>query len=286
MNDRVAGSSTPVRPRGPDARRIRLPTLRPTRLARTRPRPRPRRSARAESAPERPQRRPRAARRTPDARLRDDSGAGLSHRRRVAAEPRVGLPDAPATGGRGTGRDGHRRRRRSETFPTHRGREGRGGTGGPVAAVGPEFAPETINRRHEIRDAGFQAVHALRQVMMTGTDEQRERAARVPDETRRKRYASSPRRSERRRPPGLATGHEVGTGEAGLFRSRWSPRPTVSTGDAPTRHARWHRTGRRDPSRRVTVPRGSCPRRRAPRRTPHHRPTPHQSRSIRCLTNC
>lgn len=52
-----------------------------------------------------------------------------------------------------------------------------------------EFAPETINSWHEIRDAGFQAMNALRQVMMTGTDEQRERAAQVLDETRRKLYA-------------------------------------------------------------------------------------------------
>ena len=52
-----------------------------------------------------------------------------------------------------------------------------------------EFAPETINSWHEIRDAGAQAMNALRQVMMTGTDEQRERAAQVLDETRRKLYA-------------------------------------------------------------------------------------------------
>jgi DNA-binding PadR family transcriptional regulator len=52
-----------------------------------------------------------------------------------------------------------------------------------------EFAQGTINSWHEIRDAGFQAMNALRQVMMTGTDDQRERAAQVLDETRRKLYA-------------------------------------------------------------------------------------------------
>ena len=52
-----------------------------------------------------------------------------------------------------------------------------------------EFAQGTIDSWHEIRDAGFQAMHALRQVMMTGTDDQRERAAQVLDETRRKLYA-------------------------------------------------------------------------------------------------
>jgi DNA-binding PadR family transcriptional regulator len=52
-----------------------------------------------------------------------------------------------------------------------------------------EFAEGTINSWHEIRDAGFQAMNALRQVMMNGTDDQRERAAQVLDETRRKLYA-------------------------------------------------------------------------------------------------
>ncbi|MFY1690770.1 PadR family transcriptional regulator [Plantactinospora sp. WMMB782] len=52
-----------------------------------------------------------------------------------------------------------------------------------------EFAQDTINSWHDIREAGFQAMNALRQVMMTGTDDQRERAAQVLDETRRKLYA-------------------------------------------------------------------------------------------------
>ncbi|MEU4675943.1 PadR family transcriptional regulator [Micromonospora sp. NPDC023737] len=52
-----------------------------------------------------------------------------------------------------------------------------------------ELAQDTVNSWHEIRDAGTQAMQALRQVMMTGTDDQRERAAQVLAETRRKLYA-------------------------------------------------------------------------------------------------
>ncbi|MGY3516063.1 PadR family transcriptional regulator [Micromonospora sp. PTRAS2] len=52
-----------------------------------------------------------------------------------------------------------------------------------------EFAEDTVASWHDIRDAGTQAMHALRQVMMTGTDDQRERAAQVLAETRRKLYA-------------------------------------------------------------------------------------------------
>ncbi|MBQ1028098.1 PadR family transcriptional regulator [Micromonospora sp. C95] len=52
-----------------------------------------------------------------------------------------------------------------------------------------EVAEDTINSWHDIRNAGMQAMQALRQVMMTGTDDQRERAAQVLDETRRKLYA-------------------------------------------------------------------------------------------------
>ncbi|NGM11833.1 PadR family transcriptional regulator [Verrucosispora sp. WMMA2044] len=52
-----------------------------------------------------------------------------------------------------------------------------------------EVAEDTINSWHDIRHAGMQAMQALRQVMMTGTDDQRERAAQVLDETRRKLYA-------------------------------------------------------------------------------------------------
>ncbi|MEV0152217.1 PadR family transcriptional regulator [Micromonospora sp. NPDC050686] len=52
-----------------------------------------------------------------------------------------------------------------------------------------EFAEDTVASWHDIREAGMQAMNALRQVMRNGTDDQRERAAQVLDETRRKLYA-------------------------------------------------------------------------------------------------
>jgi DNA-binding PadR family transcriptional regulator len=60
-----------------------------------------------------------------------------------------------------------------------------------AAATPPwtEFAEDTVASWNDIRESGFAAMHALRQVMMTGTDEQRARAAQVLDETRRKLYA-------------------------------------------------------------------------------------------------
>jgi DNA-binding PadR family transcriptional regulator len=60
-----------------------------------------------------------------------------------------------------------------------------------AAAKAPwtEFAEDTIASWNDIRESGFAAMSALRQVMMTGTDDQRARAAQVLDETRRKLYA-------------------------------------------------------------------------------------------------
>ncbi|MEV4496909.1 PadR family transcriptional regulator [Micromonospora arborensis] len=52
-----------------------------------------------------------------------------------------------------------------------------------------DVAQGTVSSWHDIRDSGAQAMNALRQVMMNGTDDQRERAAQVLDETRRKLYA-------------------------------------------------------------------------------------------------
>jgi DNA-binding PadR family transcriptional regulator len=52
-----------------------------------------------------------------------------------------------------------------------------------------EFAEDTVASWNDIRESGFAAMNALRQVMMTGTDDQRARAAQVLDETRRKLYA-------------------------------------------------------------------------------------------------
>lgn len=52
-----------------------------------------------------------------------------------------------------------------------------------------DVAQGSVSSWHDIRDSGAQAMNALRQVMMNGTDDQRERAAQVLDETRRKLYA-------------------------------------------------------------------------------------------------
>ncbi|MFC0096146.1 PadR family transcriptional regulator [Micromonospora marina] len=62
-------------------------------------------------------------------------------------------------------------------------------TGAAQAPPWAEFAEQTVNSWHDIRDAGAQAMQALRQVMTTGTDDQRARAVQVLDETRRKLYA-------------------------------------------------------------------------------------------------
>ncbi|MEV0395666.1 PadR family transcriptional regulator [Polymorphospora rubra] len=60
-----------------------------------------------------------------------------------------------------------------------------------AAAQAPPWAEfeESVGSWQDIRDASMQAMQALRQVMTTGTDDQRARAAQVLDETRRKLYA-------------------------------------------------------------------------------------------------
>ncbi|MEV0728987.1 PadR family transcriptional regulator [Polymorphospora sp. NPDC050346] len=60
-----------------------------------------------------------------------------------------------------------------------------------TAAEAPPWAEfeESVGSWQDIRDASMQAMQALRQVMTTGTDDQRARAAQVLDETRRKLYA-------------------------------------------------------------------------------------------------
>ena len=68
-----------------------------------------RRGAAAAAPAQRPRRGARAAARAADARLRDDPGAREPHRRHLAPEPRLGLPDPAAAGGRGP----HRRPRQS-----------------------------------------------------------------------------------------------------------------------------------------------------------------------------
>ena len=51
------------------------------------------------------------------------------------------------------------------------------------------FGDERMANFHDLRDAGFGAMNALRQVMTNGTDEQRRRAVEVITEAKRKLYA-------------------------------------------------------------------------------------------------
>jgi DNA-binding PadR family transcriptional regulator len=48
---------------------------------------------------------------------------------------------------------------------------------------------DLVRNLHDIRDAGVGAMNALRQIMTTGTDDQRRRAIEVIDEARKKLYA-------------------------------------------------------------------------------------------------
>jgi len=58
------------------------------------------------------------------------------------------------------------------------------------AAPWEEFVgDDTVPLWHDMRDATFGAMNALRQVMMNGTDEQRQQAVHVIDEAKRKLYA-------------------------------------------------------------------------------------------------
>jgi DNA-binding PadR family transcriptional regulator len=52
-----------------------------------------------------------------------------------------------------------------------------------------QFGDENVEDWHDLKEAALGAMNALRQVMMTGTDEQRRRAVEVIAETRRKLYA-------------------------------------------------------------------------------------------------
>ena len=52
-----------------------------------------------------------------------------------------------------------------------------------------EFTDDTFASWHNVRDATFGAMNALRQVMTSGSEEQRQRAVEVIDEAKRKLYA-------------------------------------------------------------------------------------------------
>ena len=104
------------------------------------------------AAAERPRRPARAAHRAADARLRDDPGAGHPHRRRLAAEPRLGLPDPAAAGGRGPHRG--RGQRRAQAVHAHRRRPGRGRPRPRRTRRGRSSAEDTMSQLQDIRDAG------------------------------------------------------------------------------------------------------------------------------------
>ena len=57
------------------------------------------------------------------------------------------------------------------------------------AAPWEHVGDETVENWHDIKDAAFGAMNALRQVMMSGTDEQRRRAVEVIGEAKKKLYA-------------------------------------------------------------------------------------------------
>jgi DNA-binding PadR family transcriptional regulator len=67
-----------------------------------------------------------------------------------------------------------------------------GRTEAEQAGPAPWEAPgddDLVRTLHDVRDAGVGAVTALRQIMMSGSDEQRQRAIEVVIEARKKLYA-------------------------------------------------------------------------------------------------
>jgi len=66
---------------------------------------------------------------------------------------------------------------------------GRAEAGQAEAPPWEHIGDETVENWNDIRDASFGAMNALRQVMMTGNDEQRRRAVEVIAEAKRKLYA-------------------------------------------------------------------------------------------------
>jgi len=77
-------------------------------------------------------------------------------------------------------------RRRFTLTDTGRAEAERAGNSAPWEEF---IGDETVSSWHDLRDATFGAMNALRQVMTTGTDEQRQRAVDVIAEAKRKLYA-------------------------------------------------------------------------------------------------
>ena len=201
-DDRPPGPPRPAPPPPPRGPRLRAP-VRP----RLRPRP--------AGAPRRRPRRPaRPARRGAAQRLRADAGDRGAQQRRLAAEPRLGLPGALPARGRGTR---PRRRRpaaascstsptRAATYVTEHADE----LGTPWEEVG---GGEAVG---ELRTLVFSVGAAVMQVVQAGTEEQaaearqgargdpplavpdpRGRRARADDDTARPRRSRTPHAQER-----------------------------------------------------------------------------------------
>ena len=66
---------------------------------------------------------------------------------------------------------------------------GRAEAGAATETPWQHIGDERVENWHDLRDAGFGAMNALRQVMTSGTDEQRRRAVEVITEAKRKLYA-------------------------------------------------------------------------------------------------
>jgi len=66
---------------------------------------------------------------------------------------------------------------------------GRAEAGAATETPWQHIGDERVENWHDLRDAGFGAMNALRQVMTSGTDEQRQRAVEVITEAKRKLYA-------------------------------------------------------------------------------------------------
>ena len=126
-------------------------------------RPRPARRPRRH-----PRRDPDAPRRGADARLPDHPGDLGAQRRQLDAEPRLGLPDAPAARGRGPDRA---RRLRVRPARLRADRGGPHGERAPTGASAPweEAVDEVDADLVELRDLVHQVLAATRQVAQAGT---------------------------------------------------------------------------------------------------------------------
>ena len=178
--------------------------------------PRLRTAARAaRPARRRPRGAARAARRGAAQRLPADAGDRAALRRRLAAEPRLGLPGAPAARGRGAGRASSRARAaRPTSSPTRAApRSRRAATSSPTpwdAVKGDmgEGAWELMGAMRQIGMALFQLTHS-------GTEAQQARG----------------QGGARRHPPGALPdprrGSRARRGAPARRRRRWAPREAV-----------------------------------------------------------